>query len=326
MKIDSRVIVILLISFIFFVLLMELIGNLGSEIFIVQMIAALIFYLAHKNDTGEELKTNRFLKNLGYILVFLYIFNFLLNAINVYSLDEKKWVSVFCQNYELVCNNISYFFYKAKIYRFITLSSYTFFAPALLIFSLRINAKKMMNFTYNFGFLSIFLAMISTNLLISLDRISLSLTQGFVVLDESYRDRFIFKQGGTTYHGWILVYADFVNQQTKPTDTIILPPQSETYKMEGNIFYFRWFVYPRNLVHYEDVENIKDDSKKFIVLTEGECSSKDCVWPNFAIESDQIESIIYIDRNNQSVEAKSDVPYYPEENYGKWGLIRLKKS
>lgn len=324
MKINSKVIALLLILFIIIVLVIELFGNLESGIFIVQILSGLIFYLANKNNTNNELKKNWLILTVGFSLIFFYIVNFSLNAINVYSLNENKFVTSFCQNHNSTCKSIINLFYKAKIYRFITLSSYVFLAPVLLSFSLTTDFKKILPFTKNLAFLSLVYAMITTNLLISFNAISLSLTQGFIVRDESYRDRFVYKQGGTFYHGWILVYADFVNQYTKPEDTLILPPQSETYKMEGNIFYFRWFVHPRRLVHFEDVKNLVDDSNKFIVLTEGECPSQECVWPNFPIESDQIESVIYINRNDQSVEVKSNVTYYPEQNYGMWGLIKLK--
>lgn len=273
-------------------------------------------------------KINKIIVYFSIFWILVFIFNITLNMINVYQLDRFTLVSGFCQNKPDLCDLIYKLFFKLKFFRFITLSSYFFSIPLLILaFSIICDYKKTVSFKnryLSFFFYLILAIIIFSNLIRSIQVIYLSIIQSVQVLEENYYDRFTFKQGGVSYYGWIRVYSNFVISQIGEDENLLLPPQSDLYKMEGNVNYFRWFMYPRRLYHLEDLdkdENIKVD---YIVISAGECDTKDCVWPDYQIENEKIDKIILINRETQKIEELIDIDYEPKHFYQKWGLIKLK--
>src|SRR5260221_3946874 len=82
----------------------------------------------------------KYLKWLVKLSVFLFIFNFFLNFINVYSLGMQPLVQNFCTSVTSVCTVAVKVFEITRMYRFITLStsflfSFVAFFIGLLVFA-----------------------------------------------------------------------------------------------------------------------------------------------------------------------------------------------
>lgn len=269
-------------------------------------------------------------KILNIILLFFTVFfiiNILLNMVNVYQLNRFGLTNYLCSSNLKICKISSDVFFKLKIFRFITISSYFFSIPILILHFANIlsNQKFSYNLSLNKKMFYFFIAMmIFSNMIFNIQKIYLSAIQSVQVLNENYYDRFTFKKGGVSYYGWIRVFSNFILDNTSENDSFLLPPQSDIYKMEGNIDYFRWFLYPRKLYHVEDLDNKGYYGVNYIIISAGECDTNDCVWPDFDVPSSNIEKIILIDRKTQKITELHDSDYKYEKFYKKWGIIKLK--
>jgi len=233
-----------------------------------------------------------------------------------------------CYFNENICKIISELFYKFKIYRFITLSTYSFTYPVIFLIIFK-NSRKIFNKVDDQNllkkiFLLLTFSIIISNFLKSFQTIYLSAVQSFQVRNEEYYDRFIFKNGGDSYYGWIKTFSKFIINNTPEDSSILLPPQSVIYKMEGNIYYFRWFLYPRRLFHIENGYISETIKIKYVVISAGECNNSDCVWPDYTINKDDINKIIVIDRKNQKTQVIENKDYQPKDFQNMWGIVELK--
>lgn len=272
-------------------------------------------------------KNKKFLKYLLVLFITIFSLNIILNMINVYSLNENSMVQNFCQQNGSICSSLTVLFFKFKIFRFITLSSYFFTIPIFILIAAsqeipKINKEIGVNIHQKI-FLLIISIMLMSNLFKAFQIVYLSFIQSYQVVEENYYDRFTFKKGGVSYYGWIRVYSNFVINNTEDNVSILVPPRELPYKMEGNINYFRWFMYPRRLYHLEDLEKLNKKAD-FIVISAGECENKNCVWPDFYIDESEIENITLINRETQEVTRLENSGYNPSDFNQKWGLIKLK--
>ena len=323
----SSLLVVFLSLFLFGInILIELNTYFPSDSFLIarSVIAIIIFHLLLISQKKIQKK---WIKTASVLWLLLFLTNIILNIINVYNLDKYNFVNIFCNSNSNICEAITSLFYKLKIFRFITLSSYFFTIPILILFFYELNfdfkkKDKKRNLLKKFFFI-ILSIIIFSNLLICFQRIYLSVIQTFQLVDESYYDRFTFKKGGVSYYGWIRVFSNFVIEQTSEDINILVPPQSDTYKMEGNINYFRWFMYPRKLYHLDDLTSHNAIKIDYIIISAGECDDRQCVWPNYAINQKEINRILLINRETQKITIKTNIDYLPENFYQKWGLIEL---
>lgn len=314
--------ILALLSFFLAIFAVEFIGSIETILLPTQIFIGLFYFVGQKIKINNH-RNFEFLYRYGLLtLISLFILKMALNMINVYQLENKDWVNNFCTVNLSACEAVVGYFYKLKIYRFITLTNLFFLVPIITLLMIDVNIGTDRKIIKNLIFKSLLVTLLSGNLIITFNSLVANTVHGVIVRDQSYENRFVYKEGGVSYYGWIKVYADFIKSQVDETSILVLPPQTVNYKMEGNIYYFRWFLYPRELIHIEDL-NKNEQARIFIVISEGECPNNDCVWPNFEISKSEISKIILIDRKTQKVTIDELSAYSPEDFYGKWGLIEL---
>lgn len=137
----------------------------------------------------------------------------------------------------------------------------------------------------------------------------------------TFEERKIEKYGGA-----YRIYK-FLNDHTEFESTLAVPPQ-EKWGIVGNIGFSRYFVFPRTLVHPEDLtkENLKNIDYYVIAKSYQYSDNGDYrVWPETKIEGSQeiylydeiSEELTVLDRKNYD---PLD-PIFKE----KWGLIKIIK-
>lgn len=133
-----------------------------------------------------------------------------------------------------------------------------------------------------------------------------------------------------TYH-WKNFYWHmlFVKNNTPQDSTIIIPPEKSPWLISGNPWIVRYFLYPRNIVQYENenlkIENNSPSSKDtYVLLSWGEwkCDGVGCNgWPKDKLNTKQI----YIKKDNsQEVETILQDMEYDASSYENLnGLIKI---
>ena len=149
-----------------------------------------------------------------------------------------------------------------------------------------------------------------------------------VNLRTDFADRVAFRFGGNTYYGWIQPYTQFITQLTPKDSRILIPPQSNHWKMEGNADFVRYFLYPRQLVifpnlFWTDFSQVPVRTQ-YILVAEGECGEGDCGWPKFFIPQSQILRSWEIKRPSGEITELPVMDFEPELWHHRWGLIELK--
>jgi hypothetical protein len=323
LKINKSTSILLLLSLLLIAInsIVELLSSLSFEsyIFLRSAVAVLIIFYLEKVKYKFKSYINIFL----VLFIILFLFNFFLNIIDIYHLNNYKIISNICKSNNYLCELIPILFYKFKLFRFITLSSVFFSFPILIIIFSQSEFKKIdiiKSKKVKKVFIFLISAIIFSSIALGLQKVYLSTIQTLQVLNQNFDDRFTYKKGGTSYYGWIRVYSNFVINNTNEKSNILIPPQSDLYKMEGNKAYFRWFLYPRNLFHLGEYNM---DEIDFFILSPGECNDGNCVWPDFEIEKEKIKEVITIDRESQEVFKVQSDNFNPEDYKNKWGLIKL---
>lgn len=145
-------------------------------------------------------------------------------------------------------------------------------------------------------------------------------------LNYSNEEKLVYQLGGNELSGWVYTYGEFINRNTPEDAAIIIPPQMESWQMEGNPWYFRWFVYPRKLLSTQEIVQPFPDEGRYILIAHGAWvwGATQYVWPRVSIPADEIESITYIDRATQQETTVTNQPYTPSEKET-WGIIKLKR-
>lgn len=236
--------------------------------------------------------------------------HFLLNVINIYQYEPLPgW------------------FYTLKLFRLITLSGlfWTQLILLLLGMTLSLSARKQ-HLCYSLPVLVV-LALLLIPVYVQLQK-ALAFSYSQVIqmslnVRVPFSDRFTYKQGGTTYYGWIWPYSLFLIKHTPSDAVLVIPPQNNIWKMEGNNDYFRWFMYPRKLVSLQDGQIPEQATHLLIAL--GECNISECGWPKITIPKERIAKIILIDRETQEEVTITDMPYRLDTDKFKWGIIELQK-
>lgn len=305
---------------------------LGWRVLIIS--GAIVQFGAIKKKVREKYKP-LIVKLLALFFV-LYLINFFTNSINIYHLDKFESVNSFCQTNPNTCLSISNWFFKLKIYRYISLTSYFFFYVMFLLVGLLFAEKVYdrtykiwqkipkvkIKFTWLFYFLMTYL--IFQQLVLVFSVISRKTVKIIDTLRIPYENRWEAVMGGRYSFGWIDTYSDFVNSQVPEHDTILIPDQIQPWEMEGNAWYFRWFVYPRDLVHLEE-GNIISEEADYVLVTYGVFGYHKDVFPDFEIDKQKIDKIILIDQETLEKTVLSPEDFNPENYQNKWGVIKLRK-
>ena len=262
-------------------------------------------------------KLKQLLQPLGILFAFAFLAHILLTITNVISSPDQSWINTF------------------KIYRFLSVSGFfwiywsTWFAATIFL------APTLKPYYPNRKTFQ--LSNLLTHLLIYIGLVS-----GLVGFAQQYRDsllavvnlrtdfadRVAFRFGGNTYYGWIQPYTQFITQLTPKDSRILIPPQSNVWKMEGNADFVRYFLYPRQLVifpnlFWTDFSQVPVRTQ-YILVAEGECGEGDCGWPKFFIPQSQILRSWEIKRPSGEITELPVMDFEPELWHHRWGLIELK--
>lgn len=261
----------------------------------------------------NQLKVTKILQSLLIVLSSLFLVYCILRLVNIYHFGAlPTW------------------FFKFKLNRFITLSP-LFFTKLFLCLGLLllITVKKNLLKNYHFSFLQlfffssvfmIFFVQLQQAIAKTTDQTLLALQS----LSTPFADRFTYQNGGLSYYGWIWPYTRFITKHTPSDATIMIPTQSNVWKMEGNADYLRWFIYPRKMVKVTPEGSIPVQAQ-FVLIAQGECNEGSCGWPKFKIPKEQISRIIFISRENLTETIVTGRDFESAVDGMKWGIVELKK-
>lgn len=269
------------------------------------------------------------------LFFFLYLINFFANSINIYHLDKFDSVTNFCRSNIQICSATSFWFFKLRIYRYISLTSYFFFYVMFLLAGLLFSEKiydktykiwqKIPKVKLKYAWLFYFLMtyLIFQQMIAVFSVMSKKTVKMIDTLRVPFEQRWEPVMGGRFSFGWIDTYSEFVNSKVSENSTILIPDQTAPWEMEGNKWYFRWFVYPRDLVQMEGSTEIPEEAD-YALISYGVFGYHKDVFPNFFIAKEKIEKIILVDQETleELVIIKED--FDPENYQNKWGVIKFK--
>ncbi len=140
----------------------------------------------------------------------------------------------------------------------------------------------------------------------------------------TYNDKMRKAIGDLTYN-----YILFVDKYTPPNASLLIPPQAFPWPASGNVVYFRYFVYPRDISSGDEFESPpKDVLNKidYVLLNWGETDMVEFPhthdWPKFDVKA---EKIIFMNEDGSfGGEIKGDYRYKDYKNKRVWGLIVVK--
>ncbi len=194
--------------------------------------------------------------------------------------------------------------------------------PVAIAWIPQINFKKL------FKIKSIFLLFVFSITMLNLYRIYKSNWQTFQFViahpRATYDDKMRQTIGSLTYN-----YALFVNKYTPPNASILIPPQAFPWPASGNVVYFRYFIYPRDISNGDEFEPPSKDAFSkidYVFLDWGETDMVEFPhthdWPKFDVKA---EKIIFMNEDGSfGGEVKGDYHYKDYKNKRVWGLIVVK--
>lgn len=285
-------------------------------IFMEYFVAFLLIIFFFSSGLMKKHKKIFFFKKIELILfpiLFFVLFNILANSFNIYQFSLPQ------------------FFYSLKLHRLVSFSAYSITVLIVMLFLLFLSLtlsssffKKIYNLVFSKQLFLLIVFIIFFRQAIFATAYAYEQTVlSFSHLDEKFENRFAIKLGGQSYYGWIKPYTDFILDHSEENSTILIPPQSNVWKMEGNDSYLRYFLYPRKLIHLDSNQVITDTQADYLLIAHGDCGEGDCIWPKEKIPADRIDQMFTIDRETLDVrEIFGD--YYPRETET-WGIIKMKK-
>lgn len=295
---------------------------------------------------GFRRKNNKKLYLILGLTALLYFLNLLANLLNVYHLDKFPAIVDFCTRSAEVCISIGENFFRYKVYRFVSLTSYFFMYVIFLIIGLlfsekiyeriiqiwarvplihikkvKINKVKL-RYVLLFYFLVVYI--LAQQLIFVFSAISKKIVRMYSTVQIPYGQRWEQVMGGRFSFGWMKTYSEFVNEQSPDDSVLLIPNREAPWEMEGNPHYLRWFIYPRGMVQMFESTEIPADAD-YALLTYGVFGYKKETFPNFFISREKIDEIIFVNQNTLEVTRKENIDFRPEEYENVWGLIKLRK-
>ena len=86
---------------------------------------------------------------------------------------------------------------------------------------------------------------------------------------KSNDQKFVEQMNGNNTTGWIFTYTQFLNRKVPKNGKIFIPPQIEPWLMEGNQYYVRWFLYPRDVIYERDPNAPIPLEAEYIMIAHG---------------------------------------------------------
>lgn len=254
---------------------------------------------------------------------------------NPYQWGQYPRVQYFCEQNPSMCSTTVKVFFAIKMYRLITLSPpfllyfvYVFGGLVLLdvqrarvaAFQKHFRKEKMMYLLAGgVLFLGLYNSTLVTNIGLNL------LVKAWENRQLSFLDRFVPYEYGIQHHGWIWEYGKFVRKHVPENQIIFIPPQNDIWPQEGNMYYFRWFTYPRMLTQSTDAWAEIPLEAHFIVISRGGWHGNEAGWPKRSPIPECIKNVYLKDRVTLE---ESEVPVTQLETALKvdsWGLIELQR-
>lgn len=193
--------------------------------------------------------------------------------------------------------------------------------PALKNMTMRLN--KLSTPQMLFTFISLFIILLLSKYSLSADLALFTYNVKNIIKAPlaSYSDKMI-KQIGPVFK-----YYEFVNQHTPESAVILHPTQQGQWPDVSNAGYTRYFIYPRNLLAYENLEHGKDDVTHVFVIGDRKLHDNTLHnrWPDFYVPAEKV--IYYLNDDNKVITVEGD---YDPKNLGEfsdyWGIIEVKKG
>jgi hypothetical protein len=293
----------------------EFIVRLPSGVinYLVACLLVLLGFLQLNMPTVDKSRVKQQMRAFGIIVIVLTSLHFVLNSINIYNILSLPPL-----------------FYTLKLHRFISLSSTSIIQIISLVFIvLMIPNDKKIHLSWKkdwaiIGSVVLLLVTLANHTQLALATVYKDTLQVAVNTNTSFNDRITYRLGGAHYYGWVWPYTQFIIRHTPRNAVILIPPQSNVWKMEGNSAYIRWFLYPRTTVNI-NLDGSIPESAEYVLIALGECNEGDCGWPKIDISQDNIEYIALIDRETQTGTLLTSQAYSLNRDVYKWGIIKLKK-
>lgn len=256
---------------------------------------------------------SRFLKGVGLLLggvALALVFQVGCLVVNIYRFDVPGW------------------FFTLKLHRLITLPFWYLLRWLLLAvglwWSLKFDLRPYIKIKLWSAVALLMLAVGVWQLQLGMSQLLSTSVRALQNLPTPYFERITSQLGGVHYYGWIWPYSQFIKRITPENAVIVLPPQSDDWKMEGNVEYLRWYLYPRRLVHMM-ADNQIPPNAEYILIAKGECINVECGWPKITIPARQVEFLSFIDRDSQAETLIRNEGYDPIKYQDFWGILKLKR-
>ncbi|NMD01318.1 MAG: hypothetical protein GYA62_16575 [Bacteroidales bacterium] len=123
-------------------------------------------------------------------------------------------------------------------------------------------------------------------------------------------------------------FSEFLVENTESNSTILIPPQGFPWPQSSNIAYFRYFLYPRNLINGKEKSSGTElDGVDYVILDYGETLTSEHgytnVWPKFDVKGEYI--IYWNPTTGEKYKDNTGVYKYNENNKSEmWGIIKIK--
>ena len=327
--------ILLLLLTILILLLAELFSN--NSIKTIAVAGIIINWISYSyTSLTEHVIVKHIYFVLACITLLLFVGYALLRLLNVYDLQRFSFINSYCTNNPSICTLFSSLFFKLKIYRFITLST-SFFLSFLFLFSGLLwltdfdkTLRKYLTEYKKQPFVA--LAAILLSVLFLRDTLTISdkifdlSIKAWQSKQLTFYDRFVPYESGIEHGGWIWEYGKFINSHVPEKSVIFVPPQSDIWPQEGNIYYFRWFIYPRNMVQSLDATAAIPTEADYILISRGGWHGAAAGWPKHMPKTECINQAFLIDRKTVVTEEVLPLELDNKLTADKWGVIKLNKD
>lgn len=257
-----------------------------------------------------------------------------LRFVNVYGLPADPKIQQLCVAQPQVCGTAVRLFFASKLYRFITLSPGFFLSWLLVVagFGVIGNYRRQVDQQIDRFRREPLEALVVLGIAgILLNQAFFTSNLGFELLLKTWQnrqlsfvDRFVPYEFGIEHHGYIWEYAKFVQAHVPEEARVFIPPQSDIWPQEGNKYYFRWFVYPRDLLQSTDPTAPIPPEATHVLISRGGWVGGAAGWPKLPVKPECIAEVSLIHRRTlvqQTVDPQLlNTTITPES----WGVITLK--
>lgn len=287
--------------------------NSGRVEYIVVSLTLLLGCLAIKLPKNRQVKLSKFSFYALYVVLFCIVIHFICNSINIYHVWTLPSV-----------------FYTFKLYRLVSLNplficQVVFLCATLALFlPLKRKIPSLNNHKLIVSAVAILLVVFFVHVELAFSTAYRDTTQVLLNVNTPFEERFTYRLGGADYYGWVWPYTQFIIRHTPEDATILIPTQSNVWKMEGNAAYIRWFLYPRKTTHI-NTDGSLPQNVEYVLIALGECNEGDCGWPKISIPKDNIEFIALIDRKTLNETVLTNTDYSLDTSLYTWGIIKLRK-